>query len=998
MGNFNRFGLSGLLLFGALPILATPVSPEAAMQEARAFHGTNTSFYKKAPAADTRLTLAYTAKGEQGNCFYVFNGAEGGFTIVTADDRLPQVIGFSENGEFDLEKLPENMKWWLSQYTQEITAFLKEDPQLAKRPMKKAPTQERKEIKPLLTSLWNQTEPYNNLCPLDSRTGRRSVTGCVATAMAQVMRHYQWPVNPTGSNAGYVFSGTTLDWANMLDDYKPGQYSATEATAVAELMRQCGASVSMMYSSYESGAYSNDVPVALYTYFGYDKSVKMEWRDYHTLKEWNDMVYAELEANRPVYYSGRSAMGGHAFVCDGYLGNNFFHFNWGWGGYQDGYFMLNSLNPDSGGTGSYAGGYNADQCIITGLVKDKGSDDSARQVTMLSTGSFTYAKDNTYRISGSGSTDLIYNPMAYTIRVTLGLKFTNVDDPSKVVYSKASGSNSFSSYYGTTEIVASTPSLSSGTYHVSPAIYTENNEWQDVQVPYGFQRYVTLTVANGKYTYSNEGAENEGSAKLLAGDPQCVENLYCNAPKAYRVTVSNVGEADFFGQLTLSLWYEDDMSADGDEETRSVAIPAGGSMDVDFFLSLTDIKAGHYSVSVIDNNGYTINNPIIVNYPMGDFPAIKDGGIFFENITPSFPTTGGALGIAMEVDNSNIDDSTVDFEIALLNASDFSEVTSVSPSEPFTFEALKTTNLTFAPRDIPMEPGDYFWVIRDKSGNWLSNPMPVKAYGPVTVDNGISYQVVDKAAGKAMVVAPRSTDYSGTLNVPASIGGYTVTEIKADAFTFCDELTDLTLPAGVTKIANGQFYNTSKLKNLTVKAQTPPELPEEALAEGMAAKINLSTAAGLANIYKRTEGWKNFNMSSWIFNFGNGITVTDGLLKDPATGEFYSPYYVNAFEGIQFFISKPDNLSVKADWDIDGEKGTKNYWNWVQLPTLYGKSGTVSFSTVEDTGVEAVLGEDAAADVYNVAGYLVKTGATADEIRALPAGIYIVKGQKIAVK
>ena len=107
---------------------------------------------------------------------------------------------------------------------------------------------------------------------------------------------------------------------------------------------------------------------------------------------------------------------------------------------------------------------------------------------------------------------------------------------------------------------------------------------------------------------------------------------------------------------------------------------------------------------------------------------------------------------------------------------------------------------------------------------------------------------------------------------------------------------------------------------------------------------------------------------------------------------------MNAFEGIQFFISKPDNLSVKADWDIDGEKGTKNYWNWVQLPTLYGKSGTVSFSTVEDTGVEAVLGEDAAADVYNVAGYLVKTGATADEIRALPAGIYIVKGQKIAVK
>lgn len=994
MNNIYKYGLTVGMLLGSCAVFAAPVSPSVAMNEAIAFRGQNKNYFKKAPSASPQFTLAYTASGEEGNCFYVFNDRGGGFTIVSADDRLPRVIGFSENGEFDYAKLPDNMKWWLSQYKDEITAFLKEDPRLAKRPMKRAGSSDRKEIKPILTSTWNQTEPYNNLCPIDSRTGQRSVTGCVATAMAQVMRHYEWPVHPTGSNAGYIFNGTTLDWDNMLDDYIPGKYSATEANAVAELMRQCGASVNMHYSSYASGAYSSDVPLALYTYFDYDISMRLQWRDYHTMSEWNNIVYAELEANRPVYYSGSSAQGGHAFVCDGYLSNNYFHFNWGWGGYQDGYFLLNSLNPDSGGTGSYAGGYNAQQTIITGVVKNTGNKDAHHQVAMLATGSFTYVDGNTYRITNSGDTDLMYNPMGYNIKVTMGLKFTNVEDSTKVTYSKSSGSNNFGSYYGTTEIVASTPSLPSGTYHITPAFYSEYGEWEDVQVPYGFQRYVTLKVEGGKNNYINEGAEAEGSAQLLAGIPQSLGKTYCNVPKAYRVTISNVGEADYFGQVGLTIWYLDDFSADGDEEVRTVTIPAGGSMDVDFYLPLTDLKPGNYSVSVMDNNGYELCETQIVNYQEGTFSSYNPGDIEFMNITPTFPTTGGDLGVAMEVQNNSIDTRSVEFIIALLKASDLSEVTTIDQGRPLSFEGLKTVNVTFAPRSLPIEPGEYYWVIRDKAGNWLSLPNPVKAYGPVVEESGIAYQVTDKAAAKAMVVASRTAEYSGTVNVPARLGGNLVTAVKEDAFTFSDELTDLRLPAGVTNIENGQFYAASKLKFLTINAATPPELPENAFAEGNIEKITLSTAPGLENIYKRTKGWDAFNMSSWIFDFASGISGTD-LKIDPATGTYYNPYYVNALTPFTFLTQKPADKSIKAEWDIDGTKESGMFWGFVRLPALQGKSGTVSFEAVSDTGVEAILGEEDTADVYTTAGIIILRDANAESIRQLPAGLYIIGGRTV---
>ncbi|MDE5551627.1 MAG: C10 family peptidase, partial [Muribaculaceae bacterium] len=332
----------------------------------------------------TQADIVYVGKRGATDCFYVIN-TEGGFVIVSADTRLNEVLGYSDEGAFDIERISPDMQWWLDSYCDEIASAL---PYLTEAPLSGTVTHRasRNPITPMLKTKRNQEAPYNNTCPMDGRYNRRSVTGCVATAMAQIMKFHEWPKQPKGSNGGIVFTGTTYDWGNMLDVYEQGKYNVTEATAVATLMRQCGAAVDMQYSYAGSGAYDNRAQYALFTYFDYSQDIKMVYRDYTMQKEWNNIVYSELAAGRPLYYSGSSVNGGHAFVCDGYSANEYFHFNWGWGGYQDGYFLLSALNPETGGAGSYEGGYNSHQIIFTGIRPADG--EAKKQTCILSTGTF----------------------------------------------------------------------------------------------------------------------------------------------------------------------------------------------------------------------------------------------------------------------------------------------------------------------------------------------------------------------------------------------------------------------------------------------------------------------------------------------------------------------------------------------------------------------------------------------------------------------------------
>ena len=308
----------------------------------------------------------------------VFN-AENGFVMVAADDCVKPILAYSTDFPFHTEDMPENVLSWLQMLNDgiqyaidmklEATDEIRREWDLLSRGMMPEP-KSRTEVKPLVKTHWNQSAPYNNLCP------DGSVTGCVATAMAQIMKYWEWPMKGEGSHSyehetyGMIsldFSHTYYDWDNMVDRVSTTS-PESQQSAVATLMYHCGVSVDMNYSPTGSSAYSDMVITALGSYFDYDASgIQGLWAFNYDEESWKSIIKKEIGDGCPVYYSGRGDSGGHAFVCDGYDANDYLHINWGWGGYCDGYYVYGALNPGTGGIGSGNGSYNELNFIITGI-------------------------------------------------------------------------------------------------------------------------------------------------------------------------------------------------------------------------------------------------------------------------------------------------------------------------------------------------------------------------------------------------------------------------------------------------------------------------------------------------------------------------------------------------------------------------------------------------------------------------------------------------------
>ena len=282
--------------------------------------------------------------------YYVFNvDSSNGYVIVSGDDRMPDVLGYSYSGSYNRDSIPDNMKAWLQGYADEYQYLQSHsDAKAASLTSVTGST-----ILPMLETHWQQSSPYNAMCP--AIQGKSSVTGCVATAMGQVMYYHQWPnkiskVIPSyTTNTEHInlpgISVTSIDWENILPSYTSGGTEA-QIRAVATLMQLTGWSVQMDYGLSASGAYLVNAVNAFKNYFDYKSSLSYIQRNSYSGSQdsWNQKVYDELKNNRLVIYGGVSSKGGHAFVIDGYDKDDYFHVNWGWGGKDDGNFLLTSLN------------------------------------------------------------------------------------------------------------------------------------------------------------------------------------------------------------------------------------------------------------------------------------------------------------------------------------------------------------------------------------------------------------------------------------------------------------------------------------------------------------------------------------------------------------------------------------------------------------------------------------------------------------------------------
>ncbi len=391
--------LSLLLMSVSALVKAEKVSKEQAANIAKTFfeniHQTGT--LRSAISVSPELSYVSNKKSslrsaksstDSVSCFYVYNfdGAEG-FVIVGADNVVRPILGYSTRGSFDFNKLPDNCKSWLEGYNEEIfnaiNSGLTPDEEALQEWTEAESTSDvslrlaTTSVNPLIETQWNQTSPYNDLCPYYNGAAR-AATGCVATAMAQLMNYYNYPAKGNGSSVAYTTETEsisipskeyeTYDWSNMTNQYLSTS-TVFEKNAVANLMYDCGISVNMDYA-YSSGALFMDAAQALVTVFNYDRSIATYERVYFSNDSWESMLKEELNASRPILFSADKIVSGHAFICDGYNANGFFHFNWGWGGSSDGYYASNALLLPG------TDGYNSNQRVLVNIKPNEGGVDT----------------------------------------------------------------------------------------------------------------------------------------------------------------------------------------------------------------------------------------------------------------------------------------------------------------------------------------------------------------------------------------------------------------------------------------------------------------------------------------------------------------------------------------------------------------------------------------------------------------------------------------------
>lgn len=468
--------------------------------------------------------------------FYVFgNPVMEGYMIVSADDCARPLLGYSDSGKFDTTNMSPELEWWLNEYVAQIdyASTLTSDRKNPFTMPSPANEEKREAIAPMIKTKWDQIDPYNAQCPLSGTA--RTYTGCVATAMAQVMNYWQYPEKGTGSITYTIsslekkvtmnFANKAFDWDNMKISYLPGSYTQEEADAVAYLMKACGYSVKMDYSTDASGALAMNIPNAFTKYFNYDPNIFYTLRAYHSADEWDQMMYENLRDVGPVLVGGGSALGGgHSFICDGYDGQGYYHFNWGWSGMSDGYFALDALNPDAlGAGGGTGGGYNFSQDAVFKLQPPTGAPAEPQPLFLTQSGGLEGSIEETkLTFALNGEADPMWvNYTPSTLKVKFGVQIADCSDSSKEIIYHDISSQRFQILpgYGTSPqymdagIDLLELGLEDGTYNVTigscpvkdsdPTEATDGTGFQPVKPYYGYTNSFILNVEGGAYSITN---------------------------------------------------------------------------------------------------------------------------------------------------------------------------------------------------------------------------------------------------------------------------------------------------------------------------------------------------------------------------------------------------------------------------------------------------------------------------------------------------------------
>lgn len=594
-----------LLIIASQQLNARQITAEQAKSDVISFVRTSSRLKS---LNNANVSLAYTESNGSSNFYYVFNTGKTGFVVASADDCTYPILGYS-NGTFDANNIPPALKYMLNEYKKEMAYVLEHNTDTPVTISLTTNASERHAIAPLVTTKWNQSEPYNNLCPMYDNQNR-CVTGCVATAMAQVMKYHNWPDQGEGSysyttkingkdvNLSLDFSKTRFDWTNMIDDYSMGSTSA-QNDAVATLMYNCGIGSNMGYGL-ESGAYYGFTLLSFANNFKYDKSIRYERRTYYSIEEWSNIIYNELDNKRPVMICGQSTDGGHAFVCDGYDKDDFYHINWGWGGMADGYFKLTALTPNLQGIGGSSGGFNSGQELIYNIKKDEGGETSKFYGVLEDfTTNTTSASllDDPVEFSFGGIS--YYSPYKGDVTVTFGVYAENTATKKKVFVGGLNTTFSLTPIYDymfsdfKVEL-NKLYKLGNGTYRLTPALYDETQKkYVEGKVPYGAIDHCIMTIDGMNFTFQKPNVE---TFKFEVVNISTESQFHIGKKFVLNVTLSNSG-LDFCDDIYALILNSNGTNLVAQGYSQVFDLPKGKSQTHNLYGSIgDDVKEGDYKL------------------------------------------------------------------------------------------------------------------------------------------------------------------------------------------------------------------------------------------------------------------------------------------------------------------------------------------------------------------------------------------------------------------
>lgn len=553
--------------------------------------------------------------------YYVFT--DNSTTLfVSADDVARPVLGYTDSGNFDPDNIPPQLQWWLDQYASQIEWAS----QNAVAYRGEASTLAGDAIAPMVHTLWDQSYPFNALCP--DYEGYRTVAGCVAISMSQVMKYFEWPRTEVQS-ISYQWKGETLtspamtlDWDNMIDDYEYG-YTEKQRVAVSELVQVVGYSMHTDYNPSWTGgssAYSTDIRSALVDIFGYDAGIDYFYRDFFDTDTWEQMIYDNLVNCGPVIYDGQGTNGRHSFVCDGYDGDGKFHMNWGWGGTSNGYYALTALNPPSLGIGGGEGGFNYVQGAVLGIMPPKEGSKPAEAYIVCSEPLELSFQGSLLKF---GSDDGgFYNYSSVGGRITFGTEIQNTGT-GDIVYA-TSATVDLGASYGVYNYTFRLPStLVNGIYKLTPCYKVGSGDWKHVLFRVGEPDHVLIKVQNGTVTLDAE----EPTDPEVAPTSWIVKRGFA-AMESYNltVTVSNSYSVEKEYTLEASIRsFDDDSTTVAELGTQTEIIDAFDSETMIFIGKLPDIVPGTYYLLLSSDGEVVVKEAVEVAQSSGiNAPTVTD--------------------------------------------------------------------------------------------------------------------------------------------------------------------------------------------------------------------------------------------------------------------------------------------------------------------------------------------------------------------------------------